>query len=206
MNIKLNLGDSRMKRSRSKTRFDPSILTQIAENVDGITTVYTDRNAPPLAGCGAGLSKGILRVYGDLGCDTASGMSGGILCIKGNVERLSNVFGGMIYVDGNIQRIDNVLTSAQLYCTGQIDRNLYWEAAPRDPSRQVYCANSPHNEIAWAQPKAVKPHRHYLIQVSTTRSSLAPQIMEDPASHLPRLFRTIEARSHGRKTPSIIKD
>jgi hypothetical protein len=135
--------------------------------------------------------RGTVCIRGNLGCETALGMTGGILCVRGDVDRISNVFGGCIYVDGNIDELYNIYDKAGIICTGEIKTNIF-KRELGTPSQSIYCRRAARNDVSYTLKEfnLLPSQYHYRLRIRALDPF--PKIMIDPFDEptelLPRLF------------------
>lgn len=114
---------------------------------------------------GSGLTRGVIRIRfaqkspkkkkvqatkAILGGVTGYEMTGGLLWIEGNVERICNVHGGNIVVMGNVEELVNIHKGAVILCAGEIGAHLYAADSAPDvgPSEHIFCSSAPSNDIS----------------------------------------------------------
>lgn len=194
MNLTLELEPSEKQLFPSHVQLDISLLSQIAGSLAPKSRLQLEITREPLNGLGSSLQKGIICARGNIGAQTANGMKGGMLCIQGDVEQISNVFGGYIYVDGNIGGLLNIHHSARIYCSGAVGKHLYRSVRRLAPSSFVYCRFAPRNELSFGPKENTKLSGayHYLVQVHVTRKKPVKDMLNDPINLLRPFFEALE--------------
>ncbi|GEM_PF-3912109 len=180
-------------------QLDSSILSRVADSLSGSHSLYLNSGRVSLDGIGSRLERGCICLKGLAATQTASGMTGGRLCIRGDVRQVSNVLGGFIFIDGNIESLVNIHTNARLYCTGRVGRHLF--DAPGFPSAHIYCHSAPFNDVSYSPAEYRRlraTQRGVLISHRIVRSGplLTYDALDDPRMSLNKsLIRQLRSRS-----------